>query len=1142
MKKLLKYAGVFLISVIWGCDSQSGMQKVVYPEKSFQINSEDARDLSEKIRQSTNVTLASELELSLWAADTLVRDPIAISIDESGKIYYTSATRQANSEFDIRGHANWMTASISFQTVEDRRAFLKKTFNTTNEEGEKFLTDLNEDGVLDWRDLAVEKEQVWIVADTDGDGVAEKSSLYLEDFNEEITDVANGVEVTPEAVYISVGPDLWKTIDQDQDGRADQKESLSHGYAVHIGFSGHGMSGVTQGPDGRIWWGIGDIGANIVDRTGKNWKYPNRGVVARSEPDGSGFEIFAFGVRNTHEFTFDKYGNLITEDNDGDHSGERERLVYLLNGSETGWRINWQFGKYTDPKNNSYKVWMDEKMHIPHWDGQAAYFLPPIMNYVNGPTGFVYNPGTALGPDWEDHFFVAEFRGTPANSPIHAFTLKEKGAGFEMDQTKEIVKGLLPTGLDFGPDGALYFGDWIDGWDTKDAGRIWKLDVPENQRSPLRATTQKWIQTDFNDLSNEELADLLSYKDMRIRTKAQFALAKTGRAAGLETLQSVALNSQADQLARIHGIWGTGQITRKGQQEGFQPLLQLLADQDPEIVAQTARQIGDINYENCGCDKQLIALLDSPHPRIQLFATEALGRIHSTQGMAAVIEMLRKNDNQDLWLRHAGMVALARMNQPDQLVALADDPSAAVRIAAVVALRRLEHPGIATFLKDADEAIVTEAARGINDDFSIEEALPALANILNSTPFENEALIRRAINANSRVGANSNVDELLAYAQNTNAPELLRAEAIATLTYWGSPSVFDRVDGRYRGEVTREDAYVMKQLGAVATNLLMDKEADLVAATANAVGHLQFDGMDEVLLNLLQTHESESVRTAALTALGAIESPLLDQALTAAIEDQESNVRALALSILPQSNIASEEAITLFRKILTNGTFIEKQSVIQSLATLSNEPALIILNELADQLLTGELDPKIQLDLVEALEQQEGNEEIIGKLSTYQSKKDTSDPIVAYRETLEGGHVNRGRNIFYRNQAAQCVRCHAVFEYGGNAGPGLAGVADRLTKEEMLISLVEPSAMYSPGYGVVILETKDGGNISGIVMKETDTSIELQIGKEDLKTIQKSEITSRENIPSSMPSMKEILTKREIRDVVAFLATLQEEE
>lgn len=1141
MKKVLKYAYFLLIFLIWGCEPQSGMQSVVYPERSYEINSEDARDLSDKIRQSTNVTLEDNLELSLWAADTLVRDPIAISIDESGKIYYTSATRQAHSEFDIRGHANWMTASISFQTVEDRRAFLRKTFNTTNEEGEKFLTDLNEDGILDWRDLTIEKEQVWIVADTDGDGVAEKSSLYLEDFNEEITDVANGVEVTPDAVYISVGPDLWKTIDQDQDGRADQKESLSHGYAVHIGFSGHGMSGVTQGPDGRIWWGIGDIGANIVDGTGKNWKYPNRGVVARSEPDGSGFEIFAFGVRNTHEFTFDKYGNLITEDNDGDHSGERERLVYLLNGSETGWRINWQFGKYTDPKNNSYKVWMDEKMHIPHWDGQAAYFLPPIMNYVNGPTGFVYNPGTALGPAWEDHFFVAEFRGTPANSPIHAFTLKEKGAGFEMDQTKEIVKGLLPTGLDFGPDGALYFGDWIDGWDTKDAGRIWKLDVPEAQRSPLRATTQQWIQTDFSTLSTDELLELLSYKDMRIRTKAQFALAAPERTDGFEVLQSIALNTQADQLARIHGIWGAGQIARKGQKEGFQPLLQLLADQDPEIVAQTARQIGDINFENCGCDAQLIALLDSPHPRIQLFATEALGRIQSTEGMEEVVEMLRKNDNQDLWLRHAGMIALARINQPGLLTALADDASAAVRIAAVVALRRLEHPGIAAFLKDSDEAVVTEAARGINDDFSVEEALPELANVLNSTPFQNEALIRRAINANSRLGSNTNIDQLLTYAQNANAPELLRAEAIAALTFWGAPSVFDRVDGRYRGEINREDDYVIEKLGAVAGKLLNDSGADLVAATADAVGHLNFEGMDDVLLNLLQNHNSEKVRTAALTALGAIESTLLDQALTAAIEDEESNVRALALSILPQSNIANEEAITLFRKILNNGTFIEKQSVIQSLASLSNEPALIILNELADDLVEGKLDPKIQLDLIEALEQQEENVELAGKLATYQSSKEKSDLIADYRETLEGGQVNRGRNIFYRNQAAQCVRCHAVFEYGGNAGPGLAGVADRLTKEEMLVSLVEPSEVYAPGYGVVILETTDGSNISGIVMKETATTIQLQMGKEDLRTIKKSEITSRENIPSSMPSMKDILSRREIRDVIAFLTTLEEE-
>ena len=141
---------------------------------------------------------------------------------------------------------------------------------------------MNGDGVRDWRDLTVEKEQVWFLSDKSGDGVADESQLYLEDFNEEITDVANGVEFHHGEVYISVGPDLWRTKDKDGDKIADRVTSISHGYAVHFGFSGHGMSGVTIGPDGRVWWGIGDIGMNVVDKSGKHWKYPNRGVVVRS--------------------------------------------------------------------------------------------------------------------------------------------------------------------------------------------------------------------------------------------------------------------------------------------------------------------------------------------------------------------------------------------------------------------------------------------------------------------------------------------------------------------------------------------------------------------------------------------------------------------------------------------------------------------------------------------------------------------------------------------------------------------------------------------------------------------------------------------------------------------------------------------
>ena len=199
--------------------------------------------------------------MSLWANDSLAMDPIALSIDQStGNIYYTRGKRITHSEFDIRNHPNWMTKSISWETIEDRKNFLRENFSKENEEGRKFLKDLNNDGELNWKDLTIEKEQVWVVSDSDIDGIADKSLLYIEDFNEEISDLANGVEFYDGQVFISVAPDMWRTKDTNYDGKADFKESLSRGYGVHIGFGAHGMSGAKIGPDGRIWWSIGDIG------------------------------------------------------------------------------------------------------------------------------------------------------------------------------------------------------------------------------------------------------------------------------------------------------------------------------------------------------------------------------------------------------------------------------------------------------------------------------------------------------------------------------------------------------------------------------------------------------------------------------------------------------------------------------------------------------------------------------------------------------------------------------------------------------------------------------------------------------------------------------------------------------------------
>src|SRR5690625_3303463 len=98
------------------------------------------------------------------------------------------------------------------------------------------------------------------------------------------------------------------------------------------------------------------------------------------------------------------------------------------------------------------------------FEAQTCYFLLPIFFYQNCPAGMVYSPGTALGEEWKDHFFVFEFTGTPLRSGIHAFTLTSEGASVKIEKDFSVMRGILATGLSFGTDGALYFADWIDIW------------------------------------------------------------------------------------------------------------------------------------------------------------------------------------------------------------------------------------------------------------------------------------------------------------------------------------------------------------------------------------------------------------------------------------------------------------------------------------------------------------------------------------------------------------------------------------------------------------------------------------------------------------------------------------------------------
>lgn len=1077
------------------------------------------------------------LELSVWAVDSLVYDPISIHMTDNGDIYYSRTNRQKNSEFDIRGHQDWEIRSISLQTIEDKRKFLHEELSPERSEINSWLEDLNGDGSHDWRDMTVEKEQIYRLSDTDGDGYADESQLVVEDFHDEVTDVAGAVMKGEDALFVGVGPDLWRLIDTNGDGIMDEKESLSHGYGIHIGFGAHGMSGLEMGPDGRIYWGIGDIGFNGKGPDGTEWKYPNRGVIARANPDGSDFEIYAMGVRNTHEFVFDAHTNLISVDNDGDHAGEKERLVYLTNGSDTGWRINWQFGKYRDPDNNPYKVWMDERLFTPRWDKQAAFITPPIQNYVSGPTGMVFNPGAGLGPRWKDHFFVVEFVGNAANSAIHAFTLEPKGATFELKTTEKILSGVLPTGMDFGPDGALYFADWITGWGTKNYGRIWKLEDDSAKGWELQADTQKELQADYKKVSEQDLKDKLFHEDMRVRRKAQFELAKRGEK-GAEIFKEV-LADPSNQYARIHSIVGLSQLARLDNMDYADLIVPYLTDADAEIRAQSAKWLGDIRYSKAG--SQLIQNLQDENARAQFFAAEALGRTANQNAFEGLVDLLEQNNDEDAYIRHAASLALARIGQEDKLINLHNHASPAVRMGAVIALRRLESPGLSLFLNDENELIVTEAARAIHDDFSVEESLPDLAALIRSTPFQNEPLVRRIISANQRVGGEEQLNDLLAYAAGNNIPEVLKTEAIAAIGTWSKPSVVDRVDGRYRGEVTREPSLLREKAYPVLLSLLKNTNANVRLEAAKALGKAGITAAGPSLLATIKTASDPDLKVVALQALDRMGAVELSEAIPVAMNDRNQSVRVAGLSLLSQSELDTEQKQKLLLDIIQKQSNDEKRQALLTLSSLEGSESLPGWNTILGEFKSGRLNPAVWVELEEAI-LKTGNENLIAEFNQELESKSNGEPWKVFQGALAEGSVRNGRSIFFQNQAAQCIRCHAYDDMGGNAGPRLNGIANKLSREELLIALVDPSARIAPNFGFVTLDLNNGETVSGTLIADEQGSVSLRSGNGEEQTYSSDQIKAKKLAPSSMPNMGQLLSKREIRDLVSFLSTLNREE
>lgn len=1065
-----------------------------------------------------NIKAPDGMVTKLFAREPDVQDPTAITFDDQNRLYIAETHRFERGIEDNRRNP-WVADDYKLTSTAERLEMLKKY-------AEKFPDKKPMEYFTKY------SEMIRVIEDRDGDGKCDHATIYAEGFNNPLDGTAAGVMALDGKIYFACIPHVWLLEDTNGDLKADKRESLQEGYGISVSLSGHDLNGFALGPDNRIWFTIGDRGYNLKTKEGKHLYSQYEGAVFRMERDGSNLEVVHTGLRNPKEIAFDRYGNAFSVDNEADMQ-DMARCVDVVEGAHSGWQRGHQaFQKFTNLIQGTSRHdtnWMRER----HWDMDSPLrpraILAPAGWVSKGPSGLAYNPGTGLSEKWDNHFFVCDFTG--ATSAVIGFRMEPNGAGFKIANKENFVSGMLCTDIEFGYDSKAYVTDYVGSWPTHGFGNIFSFEDPTETAKPETKQVRELFANGIEKLSVEKLADLLRHPDMRVRLRAQFALAQKPEN---RQIFVAATNEKEKITTRLHGVWGLGNLARlKNDRASADNLIYLCGDADAKVRGQAIQCLGDLNYNSPL--NIAMSLLNDSDPRTRMLAAIAVGKLGHKGQVPALMALVEKNNDQDEYVRHGAVQGMVRLGKADAIYSFANSKSPAVRRAVVLALRRMQDARIGDFLKDSDLSIAVETVQAINDNY-IEGARPALATATHLIGKSTWAVDLRILNAMIRTGGDDNIRRLLTIAADESLSENARTEAMFLVRRFEKVPPTDPTTGMYRPILEpRNIEAVVPEIRKTLESLLTSSSGNLLVEVIGASGQFNVHVPIDAMFGQLNGEGIRpDIRIAALKMLEKEAPDKLSKQLVALTADPDPRIRAATLESL--GRLAPETAFEVVTKILTSGKPDDQQRAYALLTKLEHPKAAGTLLERLKKLSAQPV--AVQLDILNAAAKRP-EPEFKASIAEYEASLDKANPLAAFHIAIEGGNVDNGRKIFHGS--GNCVQCHKAGDRpGGEAGPNLNGIAARQNAHYILESIVEPNAKLTPGYSPIAITMNDGSLVSGMMMKETDTEIVVSNIETKKETVcKKSDIKTRPPAMSTMPPMGLILSKSDIRDLVAFLDSLK---